>query len=153
MVNFRKALDSEIPQLIELRKKQRIDEGSDPDPEVDEYMVPFFKKHFSDGSLVEWVAEEDGQIVATAAILFMEFPPAYSNPSGVRGYITNMYTSPDYRGKGIATSLLEKLMDEARERNIYMIFLGASKMGKPVYRKFGFEESGKWMDLSIKSRG
>ena len=112
-------------------------------------MEPFFEKPFADGSLVERVAEEDGQVVATAAILFIEFPPAFTNPTGIRGYITNMYTSPDYRGKGIATSLLEKLMEEARARNIYMIFLGASKMGKPVYRKFGFEESGKWMDLHL----
>ena len=149
MIHFRKAESSEIPLLAELRKKQLIDEGSAPNAEADVYMIPFFKKHLSDGSLVEWVAEEDGQIVATAAMMFMEFPPAYSNPTGVRGYVTNMYTSPEYRGKGIASALLEKLMEEARARNIRIIFLGASKMGKPVYRRFGFEETGKWMDLSL----
>ena len=149
MINLRRALASEIPLLVELRKKQLVDEGTPLNTDADEYMEPFFEKHFADGSLVEWVAEEDGQVVATAAILFVEFPPAFTNPTGIRGYITNMYTSPDYRGKGIATSLLEKLMEEARARNIYMIFLGASKMGKPVYRKFGFEESSKWMDLHL----
>ena len=93
--------------------------------------------------------EENGEVIATAGILFIQMPPAYSNPTGVRGYITNMYTAPEYRGKGIATSMLQKLMDEARSRSVFRICLRASDLGKPVYKEFGFDESDKWMELDL----
>lgn len=60
-----------------------------------------------------------------------------------------MYTKNDYRGKGIATSLLTKLVDEAKNLNITKMWLGASKLGRPVYKKFGFKETDEWMELEL----
>ena len=122
-----------------------------PDPQIniDEELYRFFTEKLTDGSLVELFAEENGEIIATAGILFIQLPPSYMNPTGVRGYVTNMFTVPEYRGRGIATSMLHKLMDEAKARSVYRICLRASDLGKPVYKKFGFEESGRWMDLDL----
>ena len=93
------------------------------------------------GELVEWVAEEDDRrIIATAAVAFMDFPPTFANPSGKKGYITNMYTADKYRGRGIAGTLLKKLEQEARERGISNLVLHASKMGRKAYVKSGFSE-------------
>jgi GNAT superfamily N-acetyltransferase len=60
-----------------------------------------------------------------------------------------MYTKENYRGRGIATNLLIKLVDEAKTSGISKIWLGASKMGRPVYKKFGFKESDEWLELII----
>lgn len=60
-----------------------------------------------------------------------------------------MYTAPDYRGKGIATEMLNKLADEAKKRTIHKICLGASEFGRSVYRRFGFVESDAWMELNL----
>lgn len=38
-----------------------------------------------------------------------------------------MYTNENYRGQGIATKLLTKLVDEAKISGISQIWLGASK--------------------------
>ena len=103
----------------------------------------------ADGSLVEWLLEEDGRIIATAAILFMEFPPTYANQAGIKGYITNMYTDPDYRGKGIASTMLHKLTDEAKKRGVRHIWLHASNHGKPVYKRIGFTETDRFMELNL----
>jgi GNAT superfamily N-acetyltransferase len=148
-MNYRLSIKEDIPLLIELRKRQLIDEGQNPDVNMDQELVKFFNNHFADNTLVEWVAEEDGKIVGTAAILFFEFPPAFTNPSGIKGYITNMYTVPEYRGQGLASELLKKVLDEARSRNVKNILLAASDMGKPVYKKVGFEEAGDWMKMNI----
>ena len=148
-MNYRLSIKEDIPLLIELRKRQLIDEGQNPDVNMDQELVKFFNNHFADNTLVEWVAEEDGKIVGTAAILLFEFPPAFTNPSGIKGYITNMFTVPEYRGQGLASELLKKVLDEARSRGVKNILLAASDMGKPVYKKVGFEEAGDWMKMNI----
>ncbi|MFE7083362.1 GNAT family N-acetyltransferase [Priestia megaterium] len=148
-MKFRKATFNEIDQLIYLRKKQLVDEGIEPNQEIDTELKEFFTNKISDGSLVEWVVEDNDEIIATGAIVFYEFPPTYTNKSGKKAYITNMYTKESYRGQGIATKLLTKLVAEARTAGIIKIWLGASKLGRPVYEKFGFKETDEWLELDI----
>lgn len=144
---YRVATMDDIEILAELRKKQLIDEGCTPNVNMDDELIHFFQAKMKDQSLVEWVAEDNNEIVATGAIIFFEFPPSFSNKSGMRGYIANMYTAPEYRGRGIAVSMLDKLVEEAKKRNVAGLWLIASKMGRPVYLKYGFEEAEDWMNL------
>ncbi|WJX02657.1 GNAT family N-acetyltransferase [Priestia aryabhattai] len=148
-MKFRKATVNEIDQLIYLRKKQLVDEGIEPNQEIDTELKEFFTNKMSDGSLVEWIVEDNDEIIATGAIVFYEFPPTYTNKSGKKAYITNMYTKESYRGQGIATKLLTKLVAEAKTAGIIKIWLGASKLGRPVYKKFGFKETDEWLELDI----
>jgi GNAT superfamily N-acetyltransferase len=148
-MDYRIATKQDIPVMCRVRKLQLIDEGIAPDKNIDEELSRFFDEKLSDGSLVEWLLEENGKVIATAAILFIEFPPTFTNAAGVKGYITNMYTSPDHRGKGIATAMLYKLMNEARNRSVHNILLHASIHGKPVYERFGFVGTGDWMELTL----
>ncbi|MBE5102168.1 GNAT family N-acetyltransferase [Priestia aryabhattai] len=148
-MKFRKATINEIDQLIYLRKKQLVDEGIEPNQEIDTELKEFFTNKMSDGSLVEWVVEDNDEIIATGAIVFFEFPPTYTNKSGKKAYVTNMYTKESYRGQGIATKLLTKLVAEAKTAGIIKIWLGASKLGRPVYKKFGFKETDEWLKLDI----
>ena len=74
---------------------------------MDAELSAFFHKHMADGSMVEWVVEEAGEIIATGAVVFYDFPPAFFDPVSIRGYVTNMYTAPAHRGQGIATRMLE----------------------------------------------
>ena len=148
-MNYRICTKKDIPVMCEMRKQQLIQSGIDPKTDIDAELYRFFTDKLDDGSLVEWMLEENGKVIATAGILFIEFPPSYRNPTGVRGYITNMYTAPEYREKGIASSMLEKLIEEARKRSVFRICLRASEMGKSVYKQFGFEESDRWMELDL----
>ncbi len=146
---YRKAMVEEIPLLAKFRIMQLNDEGIFHKEDVTAGMIEFFEKHMNDDSLVEWVVEDDGRIIATAAILFHEYPPTFTNNIELRGYVTNIYTSPEYRKKGIATSLLNKLIEEAKQRGAKKLWLGASEMGRPVYEKFGFAVMSEWMDLDF----
>lgn len=146
---YRKASSVDTGKLVEIRKLQLIDEGIEPTIDIDDELTDFFENKLADGSLVEWVVEDKNEIVATAAIVFYQFPPTYTNKTGWKGYITNMYTRNDYRKQGIATMLLEKLVEEAKRRGVKKLWLGASKLGRPVYEKFGFRETGEWLDMDI----
>jgi ribosomal protein S18 acetylase RimI-like enzyme len=149
MMKYRKANIDDISELIDLRKKQLVDEGIEPNIDIDTELHIFFKNKLSDGSLIQWLVEENKEIVACGAIIFYEFPPTYTNKSGRKAYITTMYTKENYRGRGIATNLLTKLVDEAKTSGISKIWLAASKMGRPVYKKFGFKETDEWLELNI----
>lgn len=149
---FRRATAGDIETLTALRKKQLIDEGISP-TDIDRELADFFRRKLSDGSLVEWVCTEHDTIVATGAIIFYDFPPSYINKSGVKGYITNMYTAPAYRGQGIATMMLQKLTEEAKLRQVENLWLGASKMGRPVYLAYGFQEADSFLELNISDNG
>ena len=60
-----------------------------------------------------------------------------------------MYTNENYRGQGIATKILSKLVDEASITGVSKIWLEASTMGRPVYKKFGFVETDEFLELTI----
>jgi len=146
---YRIATINDIETLVEIRKKQLIDEGIEPSIDIDQELLDFFHTKINNGSLVEWVVEDGAEIVATAAIVFYQFPPTYTNKTGWKGYITNMYTADTYRKRGIATMLLEKLVEEAKAKEVEKLWLGASTLGRPVYERFGFKDTGEWLDLTI----
>ena len=138
---FRKATEKDIPQLVECRIRQLIDEGQKPDKDITESNTAYFREYFERGQMEEWVCEHDGRIIATGAVIYYAFPPSFINGEGLKAYITNIYTDPEFRGRGIASDMLALLEKSARERNISRIWLEASKWGKPVYEKYGFKEN------------
>lgn len=148
-MEFRKAHLDDLQHLIELRKQQQVAQGIEPKTDIDADLEKFFQKKLKEGSMVQWLAEDEGEIVACGAVIFYEFPPSYVNKSGKKAYITNVYTKEEYRGQGIAKELMGKLVDEVKKAGISNIWLGASEMGKPLYEKFGFQEVDEWMELHL----
>ncbi|ETI69827.1 GNAT family N-acetyltransferase [Neobacillus vireti] len=148
-MKYRKATIDDIDKLVELRKKQLVDERIEPNIDIDRELYVFFKNKLSDGTLIQWVVEDNQEIIACGAVIFYEFPPSYTNKTGKKAYIANMYTNENYRGQGIASKLLTKLVDEVKLAGVSKIWLGASKMGRPVYKKFGFTETDEFLEFSF----
>lgn len=137
---YQKASTSDIYQLVEIKKQQLIDERIKPDIDIDKELTDFFEKKMANGSLIEWTVKDNGEIIVTAGIVFYQFPPTFTNKTGWKGYITNMYTRDDYRKQEIANSLLEKLVEEAKSRGIKKLWLSASTLGRPVYENSGLDK-------------
>lgn len=148
-LTFRQATIDDIPELVNCRIRQLIDEGQSPDIDITSSNTEYFREYMESGQLEEWVCEDDGRIIATGAILWYRFPPSFTNGEGLKAYITNIYTDPDYRGRGIAPKMLEILEKRAREEGVCRIWLEASKWGKPVYKKYGFEENDTILTIEI----
>ena len=146
---YRKATMNDVAEMMKLRKRQLIDEGIEPSVNMDDELLSFFERKLRDGTLIQWLVEDHGEVVACGAVLFYEFPPSYTNKTGKKAYIANMFTDENYRGRGIAKELLAKLVKEVRAAGISKIWLGASEMGRPVYRKFGFIESDEYLELDL----
>lgn len=148
-MNFRLATLDDLEWIIDLRKQLLIEEGQIVSSNIDEELKNFFEKQLTSHQYVQWLVEEVDHVIATGAIQFISFPPSYLNSTGIRGYILNMYTHPDYRGKGIAKQLLNETLKEAQSREVQHIFLISSEMGKPLYKKMGFKENDIYMEYFI----
>ncbi|MEK5186753.1 GNAT family N-acetyltransferase [Solibacillus sp. FSL R5-0449] len=149
-MEFRLATTEDMEILIDLRKRLLVEEGQTVSSNIDEQLRSFFDKQLNSNQFVQWIIEEEKRAIATGGIQFISFPPSYSNPTGIRGYILNMYTVPESRGRGLAKQLVERLLAEAQERNVHHIFLISSPMGKPLYKKIGFKENDIYMEYFIK---
>jgi hypothetical protein len=40
-------------------------------------------------------------------------------------------------------------VNEAKKKGVTKLWLGTSKLGRPVYEKFGFEQTGEWLNMDI----
>ncbi|MBU6113691.1 GNAT family N-acetyltransferase [Mammaliicoccus lentus] len=147
-MHIRKATIDDLNIIVKLRKQQLIDEGSNPIIDIDYDLETFFTNVITDESLYQLLAVENEEVIATGAIIYYPFPPSYINQSGERAYVTNIYTHPNFRGRGIAQQIISLLIKDAEARDIKKIFLAASPLGKPVYKKLGFEEAPEWMEIN-----
>ena len=57
---------------------------------------------------------------------------------GRHGIILNVFTEPEWRRLGVASSLLERMVDWARTERLDRLVLHASKEGRAVYERLGF---------------
>jgi putative acetyltransferase len=54
------------------------------------------------------------------------------------GHIDCIYTHPDFQGRGVAAALYERLLAEARVKNIKRLYVEASLVAKPFFEHRGF---------------
>lgn len=146
-MNYRKATEQDIPELIELRIKQLIDEGYPETRDIRQELSEYFVSSMSNGSLICWVGVDQDKIIATAGLCFYQLPCSFSNPTGKSAHMTNIYTRDDYRKQGIATFLVDKLLAEAKSLGYSMVKLHASSHGKGIYEKAGFVPADGYMSL------
>lgn len=68
-------------------------------------------------------------------------------------WLAHVIVHPDYRNQGLGKKLTSELIDRAHAKKIDTVYLDATDMGFPVYRKLGFETEAEYvhMDGELKS--
>jgi predicted GNAT family acetyltransferase len=61
------------------------------------------------------------------------------------GYVTNVYTVPAWRVRGVATALLNATKRFAHHRDARLVYLHTSDAGRSVYEKLGFAQYPRYM--------
>lgn len=149
-ISYRKLEKKDISKFIEMRLNQLQEEGAEPLFDLQPALNEYYKKHLEDSTFISWLAIDGEEIIATSGMSFTEKPPYYSNPSGKIGLLSSMYTLEEYRRKGIAKKLLDKVIQEAKEYGCGAIQITASNMGVLLYTDYGFEKNSNFMQLKIK---
>jgi len=101
-IRYQKLTEKELETFIEMRVTQLREEGAEEDIDIKPALLDYYKRHLADGTFVSWLAMDQGVIVGTSGMSFVEKPPYFSCPNGKIGLLSSMFTSKGYRRQGIA---------------------------------------------------
>jgi GNAT superfamily N-acetyltransferase len=99
----------------------------------------YLQRAIPSGEFCAWLAESEGQVIGSAAVILHAKLPGPRNPSGREGYILSVYVNPAWRRQGIATALMNTILEYLRQNNVGAAYLHASSEGRLVYEQLGFE--------------
>ena len=130
---------NDVSILAALRLEYLQETTSNPLPlEILPNTIMYLEDELNTGALSGVVAVLGERIVAVGLLSVFSVMPTRNNITGKRGYLFNFYIRPEYRRQGIATTILDKLKDEARRQGVCDLFLNAREMTIPLYEKAGF---------------
>lgn len=144
-VEYRKLAELDLDIFMEMRMLQLQEEGAEATFDLKPNLQDYYIRHLKDKTFVSWLAVDEGKIVGTSGMSFVEKPPYYSCPSGKIGLLSSMYVVKEYRRKGIARSLLDKVVKEAKDYGCAMVQITASDMGVLLYTDYGFKKNSNFM--------
>ena len=131
-------IDMLVKTRIEVLKAANCLDDSTDMTKVESESYNYYKNALSDNTHTAILVFDDDKFIGAGGVSYFRVMPTYNNPTGEKAYIMNMYTSPEYRRKGIAYKTLDMLVKDAKSRRITEITLESTKMGRPLYEKYGF---------------
>lgn len=148
-IEYRKLTEYELDTFIKMRINQLLEEGAKEDVDLYPALNDYYKRHMADGTFVAWLALDVDKIIGTSGMSFVEKPPYFGCPSGKIGLLSSMFTDKEYRRKGIASELLKRVVDEARNYGCGTVQITASDMGVKLYTVFGFTHNNNFMQYKL----
>ncbi len=140
-ITFHEASPGDAQILVDLRVLFSDELAGKADPLMEarlrSNLLSYFQRETRNAYLC-WYARVNGRPASVAGLCIRIVPGNIRNPSGRWGYIMNVYTLPEFRGRGISTQVMERLIATARQQDIHAFELHATKAGEPLYIKNGF---------------
>lgn len=152
MAAIRRAGIGDTEQIVALRMAFLREEQPDAvenEAEIAELTRRYVADKLPKGEFVVWLAEEDGRVVGTGGLVFFHRPPTFHCKSELHAYVLNMYTTPEERRRGIATAVLQQIVEYVRTTPAARISLNTTDEGRSVYERFGFSASEDAMSLTL----
>ncbi len=133
----------DVTLLTELRSEYlKEDHGklSKSDIEIIRRDLPdYFKKNLNQNIFCYLIREKE-EIAACAFLLVVEKPMSPEFITGRTGTVLNVYTKPQYRHKGYAKGIMNKLLSDAEEKNLSVVELKSTENGYHLYQSVGFAD-------------
>jgi GNAT superfamily N-acetyltransferase len=89
-------------------------------------------------SWVVWVAELEGKLVSHIFIQIIDTVPRPGRSYSPYGYVTNVYTIPEHRSKGIGSMIMEQINHWSKENNLTFLMVCPSETSVEFYERHGF---------------
>jgi GNAT superfamily N-acetyltransferase len=108
---------------------------------ADKVYARWAKSRMKSGTLIGWIAENGGKVLGGGCVWLQPVQPRPGYNLMIQPYLLSMYTEPRSRGLGVASGVVKKALEWCRENRFSQLRLHASKMGRKVYLKHGFERT------------
>lgn len=109
----------------------------------------FYEKHIADGSHIAIIAEADGSDAGYGAISIVDELPTPDNPSGKLACLTDIYVREEYRRRGIASTIVRRLVDKATQVGCGSLYLTTTTAARPLFAEIGFKGLCSTMQLKL----
>jgi GNAT superfamily N-acetyltransferase len=145
-ITIRRAIKEDCPRLLELITELAIYEKAPDD-------VTVTLEHFTESGFgknpVWWtfVAEVNGRVDGFALYYIR-----YSTWKGQAMYLEDIVVTEKARGNGIGKLLMDRLIEEAKEKKFNRIIWQVLEWNEPAinfYKKYNAEFDGEWMNCQI----
>jgi GNAT superfamily N-acetyltransferase len=142
-MNFRTATLGDLDNLAAARWAFRTDDATEPPIEPEQAFVRRYqalvRAALKSQRLVYWLAETaDGELAAHMAVFIVSGIPRPSRSRDQWGYLTDCYTRPAFRNRGIGQELLRHAAAWAQRQDLEMLLVWPSDRSVSFYARAGF---------------
>lgn len=144
-VVIRTATVDDVAELAELRRTFTLEDATGAETLRDDFEKSFahiVSSGIESGQWIVWVAVKDGAIVSHAFVGTIEKIPRPIVEHGAIGYVTNVYTRPEFRGQGIGGRVLDAVTAWALESHTELLIVWPSEASLAHYGRHGFANRG-----------
>jgi len=138
-VKVREARAADIPAVLRLYAQPDLDDGNvlPVDP-----AVALFERFGRYPDYTLYVAQQDGEIVGSFALLVMDNLGHLGSPSGI---VEDVVVAPARQGSGIGAAMMRFALDCCRQKRCYKLVLSSNAKrtrAHAFYESLGFERHG-----------
>ena len=142
-ITIREAAPGESAIILHHRRSMFRDMGEGAVEQLDrmvEVATPWLARALADGSYHHWLAlDPSGRVAGGGGVLLCPWPANPKDPCTERAVILNVYTEIEFRQRGVARQIMTTILAWIKEQGLRSVNLHASKEGRPLYEKLGFE--------------
>ncbi|OGT08708.1 MAG: hypothetical protein A2X78_00260 [Gammaproteobacteria bacterium GWE2_37_16] len=112
--------------------------------------LEYFCPRIASGEVMVWVIKNaNNKIVCIGCVTVYQAPPIVLHSNDKECYIYGIYTVPEFREFGLAGKLTRHIIAELKKQGFRYLWLRASKFGRSIYEKIGFQSRDSVMDLLL----
>ena len=139
---IRRARLADVDQLVALRREFTFEDDEGPErPEYEVACRAFLTEAIDRGWQI-WVAEVGGRVVSHVYVALIDKVPRPIREHRRIAYLTNVYTRPEFRGRGIGSRVLKRAQAAARDADVELMLVWPSEESLDFYRRHGFASLG-----------
>jgi GNAT superfamily N-acetyltransferase len=101
------------------------------------------------GGHVAYIAEAKGAAVGMAWLAVFDRIPQPRRLERLAGNVQSVFVLEEFRNRGVGNALVEAVIAEATARGLGYLIVHPSERAFPLYRRFGFAETGEILHLDL----